>query len=172
MYIDDSAQFLAVPFLRRCGYAVVSLDDRLDWSVQHPPAFSLAACAENGPLKRQLHTVPTSETMALLCALRNSDPPLQVGYDCKVVGDTWRGGSGSGTLAKSPLADLWRQIWAELDQPRWKGQFSMFKLKSHIPFDSSWTCERKRDWVGNEVADLAAKRALEAWRGDAEYADQ
>ena len=53
-----------------------------------------------------------------------------------------------------------------------KGQFSMFKLKSHIPFDSSWTPERKRDWFGNEVADLAAKRALEAWRGDAEFADQ
>ena len=48
----------------------------------------------------------------------------------------------------------------------------MFKLKSHIPFHSSWTCERKRDWAGKEVADLAAKRALEAWRNDAEYADQ
>ena len=48
----------------------------------------------------------------------------------------------------------------------------MFKLKSHNPFDSSWTCERKRDWAGNEVADLAAKRALEAWRSDAQFADQ
>ena len=172
VYIDGSAQFPAVPFLRRCGYSVVSLDDRLDWSVQHPPAFSLAACAVYEPLKRQLHTVPASETMALLCALRNSDPPLQVGYDCKVLGDTWRGGSGAGTSAKSPMADLWREIWAELDQPRWKGQFSMFKLKSHIPFDCSWTCERKRDWAGNEVADLAAKRALEAWRSDAEFAGQ
>ena len=51
VYMDGSAQFPAVPFLRRCGYAVVSLDDRLDWSVQHPPAFSLAACAVYGPLK-------------------------------------------------------------------------------------------------------------------------
>ena len=124
-----------------------------------------------GHSKRQLHTLPASETMALLCALRNSDPPLQVGYDCKVVGDTWRGGSG-GTSAKSPMADLWRKTWAELDQPRWKGQFNMFKLKSLFPFDSSWTCERKRDWAGNEVADLAAKRALETWRSDAQFADQ
>ena len=62
-----------------------------------------------------------------------------------------------------------RQIWAELDQPRW---FGMFKLASHIAFDSSWTVERKRDWAGNEVADLAAKRALEAWRKDAENADE
>ena len=128
--------------------------------MQHPTSISLAACAVYGPLKRQLHTVPASETMALLCALRNADPPLQVGYDCKVVGDTWRGGSGNGTSAKSPLADLWRMIWAELDHPRWKDQFSMFKLKSHIPFDSCWTSERKRDCVGNEVADLASKRAF------------
>ena len=160
------------PFLRRCGCAVVSLDDRLDWSVQHPSAVSLAACSVYGPLKRHLHTVPASETMALLCALRNSDPPLQVGYDCKVVADTWRGGSGAGTSAKSPLADLWRKIWAGLDQPRWKEQFSMFNLRSNIPFDCSWTSERKRDWVGNEVADLVAKRAVEAWRCDAEFADQ
>ena len=172
MYIDGSAQFPTVPFLRRCGYAVVSLDDWLVWSVQLPPAFSLAACAVYVPLKRQLHAVPASETVALLCALRNSDPPLQVGYDGKVVGDTWRGGSGTGTSAKSPMADLWRKTWAELDQPRWKGQFNMFKLKSLFPFDSSWTCERKRDWAGNEVADLAAKRALEAWRSDAQFADQ
>ena len=83
--------------------------DRLDWNVQHPPAVNLAACAVYGPLKRQLHTVPASETVTLLCALRNSDPPLQVGYDCKVVGDTWRGGSGAGTSAKSPMAELWRE---------------------------------------------------------------
>ena len=159
VYIDGSAQFPAVPFLRRCGNAVVSLDDRLDWSVQHLPAFSLAACAVCGPLKRLFHTAPAS------------DPPLQVGHGCKVVGDTWRGGSGAGTSAKPPLADLWRKIWAEVDQPRWKGQFSMFKLKSNMPCDCSWTCQRKRDWVGNEVADLAAKRALEAWRSDAKYAD-
>ena len=164
VYIDGSAQFPAERFLRRCGYSVVSLDDRFDWSVHNPAAFSLAACAENGPLKRHLHTVPASETMALLCALRNGDPPLQVGSDCKVVGDTWQGGSGNGTSAKSPLADPWRTIWAELDQPRWKGQFSMFKLKSHTPFACSWTSDRKRDWVGNEVADLAAKCALQAWR--------
>ena len=48
----------------------------------------------------------------------------------------------------------------------------MFKLKSHIPFDSCWTFDRKRDWVGNEVADLAAKCALQAWRAHAEFADQ
>ena len=48
----------------------------------------------------------------------------------------------------------------------------MFKLKSHTPFDCSWTSERKRDWVGNEVADLAAKCALQAWRAHAEFADQ
>ena len=172
VYIDGSAQFTAELFLRRCGYSVVSLDHRLDWNVQLPFAVNLAACAVYGPLKRHLHTVPAFETVALLCALRNSDPPLQVGYDCKVVGDTWRGGSGAGTSAKSPMADLWREIWAKLDQPRWTGQFSMFKLKSHIPFDCSWTCERKRDWAGNEVADLAAKRALEAWRSDAEFAGQ
>ena len=172
VYIDGSAQFPAEPFLRRCGYSVVSLDDRLDWSVHHPAAISLAACAAYGPLKRHLHTVPASDTMALLCALRNADPPLQVGYDCKVVGDTWQGGTGNGTSAKSPLADLWRKIWAELDQPRWKGQFRMFNLKSHTPFDCSWTSDRKRDWVGNEVADLAAKCALQAWRAHAEFADQ
>ena len=48
----------------------------------------------------------------------------------------------------------------------------MFKLKSHTPYDCSWTSERKRDWVGNEVADLAAKCALQAWRDHAEFADQ
>ena len=48
----------------------------------------------------------------------------------------------------------------------------MFKLKSHTPFDCSWTSDRKRDWVGNEVADLAAKPALQAWRAHAEFADQ
>ena len=172
IYIDGSAQFPAEPFLRRCGYSVVSLVDHIDWTLRHPPALSLAKCAVFGPLKRHIHTVPASETMALLCALRNADPPLQVGYDCKVVGDTWQGGSGHGTSAKSPLADLWRKIWAELDQPRWKGQFSMFKLKSHTQFDDNWTSDRKRDWVGNEVADMAAKCALQAWRSHAEEADQ
>ena len=108
VYIDGSAQFPVEPFLRRCGHSAISLDDRFHWSVQHPAAFSLAACAVYGP--PNIHTVQASETMALLCALRNADPPLQVGYDCKVVGDTWQGGSGNGTSAKSPLADLWRKM--------------------------------------------------------------
>ena len=172
IYIVGSAQFPAEPFLRRCGYSVVILDDGLDWNVRHPAAISLAACAVYGPLKRHLHTVPVSETMALLRPLRNADPPLQVVYDCKVVGDTWQGGSGNGTSAKSPLADLWREIWAELDQPRWKGQISMNKLKTHMPIDCNWTAGRKRDWVGNEVADLAAKCTRQAWRAHAEFADQ
>ena len=69
MYIDGSAQFPAEPFLRRCGYSVVSLDDRLDCSVHHPAAISLAVCAVCGPLKRHLHTVPASETMAFCVML-------------------------------------------------------------------------------------------------------
>ena len=90
VYIDGSAQFPSVPFLRQCGHAVVSLNDQVDWSSRRSPALNHAACLIYGPLKRQLHTVPASETMALLCAFRNADPPLQVGYDCKVVGNTWR----------------------------------------------------------------------------------
>ena len=134
-------------------------------ALQHPAAISLAACAVYVPLKRHLLTVPASLRPWLCCA-----HCAMLILHCKLATiarlwvTTWQGGSGNGTSAKSPLADLWRKMWGELDQPRWTGQFSMFKLKSHTPFDSSWTSERKRDWVGDEVAGLAAKRALEAWR--------
>ena len=37
-----------------------------------------------------MHTVPASETMSLLCALLTAEALLQVGYDCKIVGDTWQ----------------------------------------------------------------------------------
>ena len=43
----------------------------------------------------------------------------------------------------------------------------MFKLASHIAYDNSWSIERKCNWAGSEVADLAAKRALGARDKDA-----
>ena len=91
--------------MARCGYAVVSLNDQTDWSVRRAPDLSLAGCAVFVPLGRQLHTVPASETVALLCALRNADPPLQFGCDCKVVGDTWHGGQWSWHTGKLVIGD-------------------------------------------------------------------
>ena len=147
VYIDGSAQFPAEPFffLRRCGYSVVSLDDRFDWSVDHPAAFGLAACVVYGPLKRHLHTVPASETMALLCALRNADPPLQVGYDCKVVGDTGAEERPEGRLGRPK-----GKSESNARQARGKGNESLYNMAvSHLQVLSDYTAGSDQEQSAN-----------------------
>ena len=48
VYINGRAQFPSVPFLRRRGFAVVSLDDQVNWSARRAPALSQPACAVEG----------------------------------------------------------------------------------------------------------------------------
>ena len=89
-------------------------------------------------------TVQDSETVALLCALITAEAPLQVGYDCKIVGDTWQAGKG-------PCHEASRTFGGVVE-----------KNNGRI-----WTAQVS----GNEIADLAAKRAVRALADHAAFSE-
>ena len=98
-------------------------------------------------------TVQDSETMALLCALITAEAPLQVGYNCKLVGDTWQAGEAHATRPAAPLADLWR------------GTSPCSHIRPCV--DGG----QEEGLAGNEIADLAAKWALRAWADQAAFSE-
>ena len=99
--------------------------------------------------------------MAVLEALRSALPPVIFDIDNATVVRGFRRGRAWRECAKRPHADLWRAIWAIVEDLGGVGEgaVSVVKVKAHRTQAEARTLggDDKRHYVGNHLADEAAK---------------
>ena len=149
VYTDGSA-FGKFWKATRAGWAFVVLDEEGRW--QWTARGTLA-----GPNCSSFR----AELKALLEALRVTVGPVKIFIDNKAVVQGVKKGEDWCTSSRSSGADLWRQVWRYLNEL--EGNVEVVKVKAH----SKWwdVVEGKiahREYVGNMMADLAAKEAAKA----------
>ncbi len=144
VYTDGAARGL-VPRALRAGWSVVVLgtDGQVAWALY-------GSCGE------LVTSVVRAELRGLLEALRRAVTPIRVHVDNAEVVDGVRKGRAWCCSATRDGADLWRQVWAILDDLGPEAQ--VVKVKAHTtPEDVDEGRIAPRDRAGNEFADRYAK---------------
>ena len=141
----DGALRGTVPKARRGGWAFVVNDgDAPMWG-------KFGTCSE------AYATVLRTELRALSEILRTTVGPVTIYVDNSQVVDGVANGRKWCCHPRRDGSDIWRTIWSRLDEL--EGLVTVRKVKAHLSYQKvlegriSW-----KDWVGNGVADLWAKR--------------
>ena len=148
VFLDGSGFMPTEDRLRRCGWAVVLLNDR--WDLER---------ALYGPLPQGPQTVPHSEHYALAMALDYIVGDTVIYTDCQSVMDYDALGVAAGS-SKKLYAGLWRRILARRAVLSGQGiSITLVKVRAHLDPD---LMEQGSDLqfrtVGNAIADKWAKK--------------
>ncbi len=145
-YGDGSGYRQQVRDSRVSTWAVIRLDD------EGRPEQIL-----RGAVPGFFPTVPRAELTALREHLRHAGPQAAYYGDCQHVLDIARQGVGPWfTSARSPNADLWRQVRWLLDDHG--STMPMHKVKAHRSRQAAiLDGDLEQTWLGNQMADKACK---------------
>ena len=155
LYVDGSAFEGDDHALMRAGWAVVQLS--ADGWAQREVARGVL------PNTFLLQTPAAAELYATWKAIQFSCPPIIIHADCMVVVSGFQKGARSTTLASRRHADLWRRVWAAVDDAG--GLVTVVHVKAHRPQPQDTVQPRDLcDWRGNQLADYHARAAAAVHR--------
>ena len=170
VFTDGSAVDATMGRFARAGAAIIQLEGAVtsgevslvnERSAVCPVGFRGMACSLAG----HRETSSDGELRSMELAVKAANPPLRIFTDYKLIIDGLKMGRKWCTDASKAQACRWKRIWGEIGE--WpEGSIEAVHVKAHREAGEVGNDREKLLWIGNYIADLAAKCAARQRQAD------